>query len=582
MIKSLEQMEADRARKEAERLRSDVTPNQNGASPAPEPASDRGPDEPLPEERETVAAKPERRQQVQTSSQDIHRTPPHSEEAEQGVLGSILVSKGLAMPECIRRIAVDRFYIPAHATIYGAFFELWKAGKPIDLISFTQYLSDRGQLEAVGGASFVTELYSFVPTASNLTSYLDITHDKWLLRLAILKSTEIVRLAYEEQDDPGQVLTALHRASDEIRMASNAQLAGVEDFGFDDLLQFDSSADQNNLVGYRWLCRGFTCLWAAAAGAGKSSLCMQLAIYWGNGLPIFGMKPVRPLRSLIIQAENDLGDTGEQLQGVIKGISKGADLALDRPKHQALTKQNVIIKRVIASTGTKFCGVLESLIESVKPDFVWIDPLFAFAGCDLKDAKEAGEFLRLGIFPIAVRHGVCLHVIHHVGKPDKDSNMKAGWTDLDFQYLGFGSSEIQNAFRAVNVMLPVQGQEKKFRMILAKRGGRAGATDTDGEFSTNIYLAHSAKEDGICWVQIDKPDEDSKDRQYNSTDVLEQMSVLHGLKTGALQKHVMTETGMSRPTFYRIFNELKNDGKICLGLGGWITKPKERTTPEWT
>src|SRR5207253_7610350 len=102
------------------------------------------------------------------SAQDIHRTPPNSVEAEQGVLGSMLISPRDTIAESVERITEEYFYVPAHQTIYRALVELWNAGQAIDLITFTQLLRDRNLLDNVGGAAFVTSLYSFVPTAANV------------------------------------------------------------------------------------------------------------------------------------------------------------------------------------------------------------------------------------------------------------------------------------------------------------------------------------------------------------------------------------------------------------------------------
>src|SRR5436853_5870185 len=101
------------------------------------------------------------------SAQDIHRTPPHSAEAEQGVLGSMLISPRDTIGECVEKINEEYFYVPAHQTIYTVLVELWNAGQAIDLITFTQVLRDRNLLESVGGAAFVTSLYPFVPTAAD-------------------------------------------------------------------------------------------------------------------------------------------------------------------------------------------------------------------------------------------------------------------------------------------------------------------------------------------------------------------------------------------------------------------------------
>src|SRR5205807_5394177 len=140
------------------------------------------------------------------SSQDIHRAPPHSVEAEQGVLGSMLISPRDAIAECVEKINEEYFYVPAHQTIYNVLVDLWNTGQAIDLITFTQVLRDRNLLEGVGGAAFVTSLFTFVPTAANVGYYIDIVRDKYILRQIITAATESVRRAYEEQDEVGNLL----------------------------------------------------------------------------------------------------------------------------------------------------------------------------------------------------------------------------------------------------------------------------------------------------------------------------------------------------------------------------------------
>jgi replicative DNA helicase len=140
------------------------------------------------------------------SAQDIHRTPPHSVEAEQGVLGSMLISPRDAIAEVVEKINEEYFYVPAHQTIYNVLVDLWNVGQAIDLITFTQVLRDRNLLETVGGAALVTSLFTFVPTAANVGYYLEIVRDKYILRSIIAAATESVRRAYEEQDEVDALL----------------------------------------------------------------------------------------------------------------------------------------------------------------------------------------------------------------------------------------------------------------------------------------------------------------------------------------------------------------------------------------
>jgi replicative DNA helicase len=127
-------------------------------------------------------------------------------EAEQGVLGSMLISPRDAIAEVVEKINEEYFYVPAHQTIYSVLVDLWNAGQAIDLITFTQVLRDRNLLETVGGAALVTSLFTFVPTAANVGYYLEIVRDKYILRSIIAAGTESVRRAYEEQDEVGNLL----------------------------------------------------------------------------------------------------------------------------------------------------------------------------------------------------------------------------------------------------------------------------------------------------------------------------------------------------------------------------------------
>jgi replicative DNA helicase len=147
------------------------------------------------------------RQKLTSSSPDIHRALPHSVEAEQGVLGSMLISPRDAINAVVeKKVSGDYFYIPAHQTIYTVLVDLWNSNQGIDLITFTQVLRDRNLLETVGGAAFITSLFTFVPTAANVGYYLEIVRDKYILREIISACTEGARRSYEEQDEVDNLL----------------------------------------------------------------------------------------------------------------------------------------------------------------------------------------------------------------------------------------------------------------------------------------------------------------------------------------------------------------------------------------
>lgn len=133
---------------------------------------------------------------------DIHRALPQSLDAEKGVLGSVLLSPGKVLDECIQQQVGEKyFHHPAHGKIFTVLVEMREANKPIDLISLTQLLEDRHQLEEVGGAAAITELFTFVPTSANAGYYLEILREKFLLREIIGCCTEYGGRAYDEQGD---------------------------------------------------------------------------------------------------------------------------------------------------------------------------------------------------------------------------------------------------------------------------------------------------------------------------------------------------------------------------------------------
>lgn len=132
---------------------------------------------------------------------DTHRSLPQSPEAEQGVLCSILLQPREVMGQCIEEgISAETFYNPAHSTIFEVLKEFWNENFPIDLIILTQTLRDRKLLDSVGGAAYVTNLFTFVATAANAGYYIEILKEKHTLRRIITVCTEFAAKSYDQQD----------------------------------------------------------------------------------------------------------------------------------------------------------------------------------------------------------------------------------------------------------------------------------------------------------------------------------------------------------------------------------------------
>ncbi len=141
----------------------------------------------------------------------VHRPPPHAEDAEKGLLGSILRQPEEWLDRAIELITETAFYLPAHQTLYAAMVELRNKGTPIDYITLTQSLTDRRELDAIGGARVVSDLYTFTPTAANAEHYLDIVREKSVLRQIIATCTECATMAYDPGEEASVVLDDVER-----------------------------------------------------------------------------------------------------------------------------------------------------------------------------------------------------------------------------------------------------------------------------------------------------------------------------------------------------------------------------------
>jgi replicative DNA helicase len=129
-----------------------------------------------------------------------HRLPPQNMEAEQCVLGSVLLQQG-ALVKVIEFLSADDFYRDAHKTIFKAMVELFEKNEPQDLITVTSILKDKQRLDAIGGPAYLASLTDIVPAAANIAFYGKIIRQKAILRRLIQTSTEIAARCYEEQDD---------------------------------------------------------------------------------------------------------------------------------------------------------------------------------------------------------------------------------------------------------------------------------------------------------------------------------------------------------------------------------------------
>lgn len=138
------------------------------------------------------------------------RVPPQNVEAEMSVLGSLMLDKE-AFNKVADLLKPEAFYKDQHRFIFEAMIELFEKHEPIDILSTSNRLREKGQLEESGGISYLTSLVNGVPTASNIAHYAEIVHRKYVLRGIISASQEISQLGYQESDEVGVLLDEAER-----------------------------------------------------------------------------------------------------------------------------------------------------------------------------------------------------------------------------------------------------------------------------------------------------------------------------------------------------------------------------------
>jgi replicative DNA helicase len=147
--------------------------------------------------------------------EDLEKLPPQNLEAEQSVLGAILLENN-ALLRALELIGPEDFYRESHRKIFRAVLDLFDRNEAIDLVTITELLTRKNELEAVGGTSYLAALASQVPTAANIWYHSKIVREKALLRSLLRSSTEIAGRVYEDNHSPDELLDFAERTIFEI------------------------------------------------------------------------------------------------------------------------------------------------------------------------------------------------------------------------------------------------------------------------------------------------------------------------------------------------------------------------------
>lgn len=256
----------------------------------------------------------------------INKIPPNSIEAEQSVLGSMLLDRE-AIIVVLELLKGSDFYKEAHKEIFESMYDLFSRNEPVDLVTLTEELKKRETLEAIGGIPYLTSLASGVPITSNVRYYADIVERKSLLRKLIKSSQDIIQLGYSSDVEVLEVIEHAQKSIYDISQdRSNEGFTSIRDVLSDTFDRIEELYE--NKKGITGLSTGFLdldkklsgfhktdlILVAARPAMGKSAFSLNLAqnaaIKAGASVAVFSLEMSKEqlmLRMLAAEAMVDLG-----------------------------------------------------------------------------------------------------------------------------------------------------------------------------------------------------------------------------------------------------------------------------------
>jgi len=255
---------------------------------------------------------------------DYDRLPPQNIEAEQSVLGAVLLDNE-AIATAIEHLTSNDFYRDSHKKIFVSMLDLYEKNEPIDLITLTEQLNRKEQLEEIGGASYLSSIVNLVPTSANIRYHAKIVKEKAILRNLITTSTEIITSCYDAEGDVNELLdgaeTKIFSISEKMvrssyvhvknvikdtielvdRLYNKKELITGLPTGFTDLDEATTGFNKGDLI-----------VIGARPGMGKTAFCLNIVTHIGQEvktpIAVFSLEMTKEqivLRMLCSEAEVD-------------------------------------------------------------------------------------------------------------------------------------------------------------------------------------------------------------------------------------------------------------------------------------
>lgn len=292
--------------------------------------------------------------------------------------------------------------------------------------------------------------------------YIDLAKDK-------LAKDKLRKLASSIQNlaETGDFSSANDLISKHLESASNKGAGSYPDPIGIKSLPYPKRDDSSMLVGNDWLNRGGAALLVSYAGQGKSSISFAMSAHWAIGRDFYGLRCKKPLRILIIQAEDDHRYMGKLAASVKAGMN------LTPPEVDQMN-ENLMLVRDKSHLGPDFFPMIKHYAQRHQPDIIVINPIYLYAAGDITRNEVAANFI-VGLETANAEQKFAYILVHHTGKPSgKDQKGNRAKVDSwETMYMGFGSSFLANYPRCT-MMLEPSSQMGRFNLRFGKGVTNAG------------------------------------------------------------------------------------------------------------
>lgn len=344
------------------------------------------------------------------------RTVPYDADAEASLLGAMLLSRSAIDAVCETVLAGD-FYKPAHQSIYAAIVSMRSKGIPVDPVTVAAELSSEGMLESAGGPSALIQLQACTPATSSAAKYGQIILELSTLRKMINAGNEIAELGYSR---PGDVAGAIETSRLLLADIENAAIpTEPDDWAIEEFVNRPRE-HVGEWVIHGLLRRRHKLLMVGGEGGSKSSIGRFVTICAAYGIQPWRHDRIKPVRSLIVDAENPEDALFDSFVPILKQAQAHSDVDIADITNRLWWKPEGLNLRNRAEASR-----LENVIQARRPDVVFMGPLYAMYDNDSKDfgwetaAKQVQRALKL----LMVRYNFGLIIEDHAPN-DRDGGMR--------------------------------------------------------------------------------------------------------------------------------------------------------------